>query len=379
MAKPISPKNLLKTVRLSDADVQTLLDHLDAREDGAGKAKRRQSRFKFRLQGCVVHIQQPGDAEHKAYLAPTRDLSGKGLAFLHGGYVHVGTKVFLQLMAHRGAWTDVRGSVVHAEYVGSGIYQIGVCFETEISPADFCEEAVAQRRRILVVDDDPAIARLCVVLLRQLHAQAEFVADGQAGVEKARATNYDLILMDMEMPELDGFAATRLLRAGGYRGMIVAATALDRPGDRELCLEAGCDRYIAKPYSKSDLSALLNLPRREPLISSLADDPAMTELIDAFIGDLAGRIRSIEEAYRAHDAASLERLVRNLKGEGSSYGFEPISEQAVKIQSILRDKFDAGLLEAPLHELLDLCRLVRASSSPPATSPDPPPGTSSSA
>ncbi len=378
MAKPISPKNLLKTVRLSEADVQALLDQLDAREDGTANAHRHRSRFKFRLRGCVVQIQQPGDAEPKAYLAPTRDLSSNGLAFLHGGYVHVGTKVFLQLMAHRGAWTDVRGSVVHAEYVGSGIYQIGVRFENEITPADFCEEAVAQRRRVLVIDDDPTIARLCVVLLRQLHAEAESVADGQAGVEKARATNYDLILMDMEMPELDGFAATRLLRAGGYRGMIVAATALDRPGDRELCLEAGCDRYLAKPYSKGDLSALLNLPRREPLVSSLAGDPTMIDLIDAFVGELTGRIRSIEEAYRAHDAASFERLVRNLKGEGSSYGFEPISEQAVKIQSILRDGFDVDLLEGPLHDLLDVCRLVRVSSTPRANPTDPPKGSSTS-
>ncbi|MCC7293250.1 MAG: response regulator [Phycisphaerales bacterium] len=370
MPKPISSKNILRTVRLSEADVQALLDQLDAHETGASKAQRRQARFTFRLRGCVVHIQQPGDAEHKAYLAPTRDLSAKGLAFLHGGYVHVGTKVFLQLMAHRGAWTDVRGSVVHVEYVGSGVYQVGVRFDTEISPADFCEEAVAQRRRVLVVDDDPTVARLCVLLLRQLHAEAELVANGQAGVEKARSKNYDLILMDMEMPELDGFAATRLLRAGGYRGMIVAVTALDRPGDRELCLEAGCDRYIAKPYSKSDLAALLELPKREPLVSSLAGDPTISELIDAFVGDLTGRIRSIEEAYHAHDAASLERLIRNLRSEGSSYGFEPISEQAVKIQSILRDKFDVDVLEGPLHELLDLCRLVRASSPPPAKPPD---------
>ena len=87
--------------------------------------------------------------------------------------------------------------------------------------------------------------------------------DGREGVatvfKRIRAgKTFDIIFMDMDMPRMNGFEATRKLREKGYNGTIVALTALDLPTDRRRCLDAGCNDYSAKPISKPKLFAILD-------------------------------------------------------------------------------------------------------------------------
>ena len=86
--------------------------------------------------------------------------------------------------------------------------------------------------------------------------------NGQMGMEKALAAQetgqpFDVILMDMQMPVLDGYLATRSLREKAYLGPIIAITAYALAGDREECLDAGCDDYIAKPIDQTTLLAMI--------------------------------------------------------------------------------------------------------------------------
>ncbi len=153
----------------------------------------------------------------------------------------------------------------------------GSCFTVTLP----CEEAVAQAEpvaatagahtldtrtpaagalRVLVAEDHSVNQLLIDAMLKRLGHQPVLVDDGLAAVEQARQGGWDLVLMDMQMPELDGLAATRAIRAlPGAAALvpIVAMTANARPEDRQACLDAGMDDYVTKPIHMADLQAAL--------------------------------------------------------------------------------------------------------------------------
>lgn len=113
--------------------------------------------------------------------------------------------------------------------------------------------------RVLLVEDNAVNQKLAMHMLTRLGCEVETAENGEEGVRKARRGRYDLIYMDCQMPVLDGFAATRRLRALGETTPIVALTANAVAGDRERCLEAGMDDYVSKPVKASELARTLQL------------------------------------------------------------------------------------------------------------------------
>jgi PAS domain S-box-containing protein len=124
--------------------------------------------------------------------------------------------------------------------------------------------------RVLVAEDTPAIRTLLGQILRRMHLDCDAVENGRLACEKAMASEsegrpYDLILMDVQMPEMDGFDATRWLRDHDWRNPIVALTAHAMVGDRESCLAVGCDGYITKPFHPKELQAMLVRYLKNPI------------------------------------------------------------------------------------------------------------------
>lgn len=120
--------------------------------------------------------------------------------------------------------------------------------------------------RILVVEDNPMNRRVVDLMLRKLGTRPVFAEDGEKALEILEGRSFDLIFMDCQMPRLDGYETTRLLRQkDGERHFIVAMTANTMRGDREKCLAAGMDEFLAKPTRELDLSRMLHqaLERRQ--------------------------------------------------------------------------------------------------------------------
>jgi CheY-like chemotaxis protein len=122
---------------------------------------------------------------------------------------------------------------------------------------------------VLLAEDGPDNQRLIAFILRKAGLEVDVASNGREAVELvASGQGYDMVITDMQMPEMDGYTAARRLRTLGYTRPILALTAHAMEGDRERCLEAGCDDYQAKPVDRtaliSTVARLLNADRAGP-------------------------------------------------------------------------------------------------------------------
>ena len=116
--------------------------------------------------------------------------------------------------------------------------------------------------RILLAEDGYDNREFVRDVLRRAGAEVEYVENGRRAVAEAEAKTFDVILMDMNMPEMDGYEATRLLRSRGYARPILALTANAMSDDSDRCKEAGCNEHLAKPIDRARLIRSLDRLRR---------------------------------------------------------------------------------------------------------------------
>ena len=107
--------------------------------------------------------------------------------------------------------------------------------------------------KVLVVEDDFASQQVILGMLEETNLQAETADNGIEAVNKVTSGSYDLIFMDIQMPNMNGYEATKIIRAKGYTLPIIALTAYAMKGDEEKCLNAGCDAYLSKPVDAEKL------------------------------------------------------------------------------------------------------------------------------
>jgi CheY-like chemotaxis protein/HPt (histidine-containing phosphotransfer) domain-containing protein len=226
---------------------------------------------------------------------------------------------------------------------------------------------------VLLAEDDRDNRIIISAWLRRMGANVEVAENGRVAVEVALAAMteqapYDLVLMDMQMPELDGYGATFQLRSCGYRGLVVAFTAHAMDRDEAVCLSLGCDDYLSKPIDRTRLRAVVekSLASREgsgvaPTATGTNGDEADLETVTAeFAAILPDRARTIAEAIAASDVERASRLLNQLRGSAGSYGFASVSDAASDVESALATSAADEDVRAAVGELLSACCLVAA-------------------
>jgi len=233
-------------------------------------------------------------------------------------------------------------------------------------------EPVTLGGRILLAEDSQTNALVASTVLRSHGARVDIVANGLEAVEAAQAHAYDLILMDVSMPEMDGFAATRRIRdLGGWaaRVPIVAMTAHALRGDRQKCLRAGMTGYLTKPIRRVQLvrSAQDWLSARTPQPISAPETPALDDAhiarewaddLDQFecvagmflheMADLRTRMHAYVSASQNVDAA---RMAHTLKSAAANVGAFTLSAAARDVEAAVERDADHNL--DPLLAVLD--------------------------
>jgi CheY-like chemotaxis protein len=231
------------------------------------------------------------------------------------------------------------------------------------------------RLRVLVVEDNPVNQKVVTRMLEKRGHTADVASSGREAVEAIARTLYDLVLMDCQMPEMDGLEATRVVRrlpGPGHAVPIVALTANAMQGARERCLEAGMNDYIAKPFKPAALDAVLARwgqgaasPPRTGLtppdgesapppidravlaeLQTLQDpnEPDFVgDLIAKFLGDVEPRLEGMREAVARADLAELGRLAHAVKGASASIGAQIMTTLSAKLEDQARSGIAADV------------------------------------
>jgi CheY-like chemotaxis protein/HPt (histidine-containing phosphotransfer) domain-containing protein len=235
--------------------------------------------------------------------------------------------------------------------------------------------------RILLAEDNVTNQLVALGILKKLGLRADPVTDGAEAVRALEQVPYDLVLMDVQMPEVDGLEATRRIRdprsAVLYHGIpIIAMTAHAMQGDREQCLAAGMDDYLSKPISPEALAAALDrwLPRddaviapqvmsaaalvrdwasppdaaspafdRAGFIARLLDDEDLARAVaTGFLDDIPGQIAALRASLEVGDEDAALRQSHSIKGASANVGGEAVREAAAEVERAVREGDLAG-------------------------------------
>lgn len=254
--------------------------------------------------------------------------------------------------------------VVQSELLDTILNAFASSMNDEPEDVDIETESTHRKLNILLAEDGLVNQRVAIGLLARLGHDVELAENGQLAVEAWRRGGFDLILMDLQMPELDGASATRLIRQEEEDDRpipIIAMTAAAMKGDRELCLAAGMNGYLSKPVAMDELRNVLTSftsatdassprptetiqQRQAQMANRIIDlsyardrlngctDQTLADVATTLISECHQRLAEIRQSLQTHNATEISRAVHTLKGAASIFAAEPVMQIAQTIE-----------------------------------------------
>jgi CheY-like chemotaxis protein len=243
-------------------------------------------------------------------------------------------------------------------------------------------QASERSLRVLLAEDNPVNQTLAMRILEKLGHNVQVVNDGREALRRSQAEEFDLILMDVQMPEMDGLEATKAIRAAeastGKHMSIIAMTAHAMKGDREKCLSAGMDGYLSKPIridelkrtmsevkmtqntgQSSEQKAFRAIGQLELLLDSVMGDRALLiEMAELWLADSAKQESQIRNGLDSGNAIMVQRAAHALKGSVGTFQAPAAQDAANQLEISAKDADLVGARKAfeRLSTQIDLVR-----------------------
>lgn len=345
------------TLRLKQGEAEAILNELHREPAGPPASSRRAARrWRLGYQKIVVTLVDRMKTRTHHIAAP-RTISVRGLGFLHGGFVHVGTPCSVTLRSLSGEARGIPGKVVRCSHITRNLHDIGVRFNHEINTADFIargDECVFNveyvdlaglRGTVLVVNQDRADQKLTAQYLRTAPLTLSFVQDGASALQSIK-DNPDILLVGSQLPDMTGLEFIDRARKQGYVLPIILFTADAQPGLRRMALDAGATELILQPCAPELLHQALaeylhpaggaSAASDSGWIYSAADPRYIThELVVDYIEQLRRQADELADAVEKQHAGAIRSVSSSIKGASAGYGFPGITEIAEKVLETL--------------------------------------------
>jgi PAS domain S-box-containing protein len=259
------------------------------------------------------------------------------------------------------------------DFLFADLFRSGSAVNPVPAPVDLSVSKTHRRIRILVAEDNPINQKVADKMIKSLGYRCDVVANGFEALDALRRQRYDLVLMDVQMPEMNGLDASREIRKLWPRPespRIIAMTANAMQGDREKCIEAGMDEYIAKPIRIADLKEALDRwcdehpePAAEDIVPESIGTPTpeidqlreiigedlVAELMAEFNVQLKADVEEIEAAARTSNYPELMRLVHRLIGGSTTVGATVVTTICSDLESATISQQNSHILTLVSH------------------------------
>ncbi|WP_141758678.1 response regulator, partial [Duganella sp. HH105] len=251
-----------------------------------------------------------------------------------------------------------------------------------LSPGPTPAARARRRRKVLLAEDNPVNVEVASAMLEGLGLEVSRACNGEEALHSVQAGEFDLILMDCQMPVMDGFAATTEIRRheqqrGRARNLpIIAITANALQGDRESCLAAGMDDYLSKPFTQQALGQTIarwiSLPRvpaaqdaavqqapapaatafggeinRQALdniraLSASNGDALLERVLQAYLDDTPSHLRALQQAIATGNTVQLRKAAHSLKSSSANVGATALAQHSKEMEQLGRNDTTAG-------------------------------------